>query len=81
MIFIFLIKHQETLSSYKIKHTDQNVNVRLQGCAKCMWEAEMRFTDKNGKVEKNMKNIIGNTSLVRTKNSEGTTVKEISDCE
>lgn len=46
-----------------------------------MWEAEMRFTDKNGKVEKNMKNIIGNTSLVRTKNSEGTTVKEISDCE
>lgn len=46
-----------------------------------MWEAEMRFMGKNGEVEKNMKNVIGNTSFVRTKNSEVTTVKEMSDCE
>lgn len=32
-----------------------------------MWEAEMRFMDKNGEVEKNMKNVIGNTSFMRTK--------------
>lgn len=44
-----------------------------------MWEAEMRFTDQNGKVEKNMK--IGKTSFLRTKNSEVTTVREMSDCE
>lgn len=48
---------------------------------KCMWEAEMRFTDKNGNVEKNMRNVIGNTSFVRTKNSEVTTLKERSDYE
>lgn len=46
-----------------------------------MWEAGMRFTDKNGKAEKNMKNAIGYTSFLRTKNLEVTTVKEMSDCE
>lgn len=76
---MFLIKHQVTLNSCKIKHTDKNVKIRRSECAKCMWEAEMRFTDQNGKVEKNMK--IGKTSFLRTKNSEVTTVKEMSDCE
>lgn len=46
-----------------------------------MWEAEMRFTNKNVNVEKNMINVIGSTSFVMTKNSEVTTVKEMSDCE
>lgn len=41
----------------------------------------MRFIDKNGKVEQNMKNVIGNTSFVRTKNSEVTTVEEMSEYE
>lgn len=41
----------------------------------------MRFTYKNGKVEKNMKNVIGNTSFVRAKNSGVSTAKEMSDCE
>lgn len=46
---MFLIMHQVILNSCMIKHTDKNVNVRRQECAKCMWEAEMRFTDKNGR--------------------------------
>lgn len=62
-----------------IKHTDKNVNARRQ-CAKCMW-GKQKWDLLTKMVEKNMKNVIGNRSFVRTKNSGVTTVKEMSDCE